>query len=141
MAARRRASAQTPPLGWGVMPGGGIPGFPNGFLEDEGDVIDLDVTFRVITWETLAGAVAACAVDPVCAVSAVAVAGVGAGYLIYKGIQAGVQIYQAKAQSKAGDQDQSRNLQCEAQYQNDLDTCRGLGNSGASPPLTTGLRF
>jgi RHS repeat-associated protein len=76
----------------------GGPGMPNGFLEPGTGVIDLDVTFGITTWGW--PLVVACATDPVCAVPAATVAVAGAGYLVYKGIQAGVQVYQSSAKAR-----------------------------------------
>jgi len=110
--------------GPGIPPGMGNAGFPNGFLGAETDAIDLNVIFRITTWgwPWIAGGVAACAIDPVCAVPAATVAVAGAGYLVYKGIQAGVQIYQTSAKAK-DDRKFSDNPICNAQYLKDLKTC------------------
>jgi hypothetical protein len=88
--------------GPGIPPGMGNADFPNGFLGAETDAIDLNVIFRITTWgwPWIAGGVAACAIDPVCAVPAATVAVAGAGYLVYKGIQAGVQVYQSSAKAR-----------------------------------------
>jgi RHS repeat-associated protein len=110
----------------GGTAGGGIPGTPNGFLEPETDVIDLNVVFSITSWGW--PYIVACASNPWCA-GAVAGAAIGyGGYQLYKyltGSPAVPAVPVSTPQSKASSTTMhSDHPECDAQYERDANICR-----------------